>query len=119
MMHGLSYGPFFGADGLPVLDRAAQDLTMIAGWGANTVRLFTPPPDWFLDLCAERGLSVVTGVAWTDYVDFLQSSTSRKDAIRTVRETARRLAGRREVAALLVGNEIQAPLVRWLGPRRR
>jgi GT2 family glycosyltransferase len=42
----------------------------------------------------------------------------RRDAIRTVRETARRLAHRKEVAALLVGNEIQAPLVRWLGIRR-
>jgi len=116
-MHGLTYGPFFGADGLPVLDRAAQDLTMIAAWGANAVRLYTPPPEWFLDLCAERGLSVVTGVAWTDHIDFLRSSASRKEAILAVRETARRLANRHEVAALLVGNEIKAPLVRWLGSR--
>ena len=55
VMHGLTYGPFFGADGLPVLDRVIQDLEMIAGWGANTLRLFTPPPEWFLDQCAERG----------------------------------------------------------------
>src|SRR5262245_24288605 len=90
-MHGLTYGPFFGADGLPVPDRAAADLTMMAAWGANTVRLFTPPPEWFLDLCAERGLGVVCGVAWTDHVDFLRSSESRKDAIHAARHTARRL----------------------------
>ena len=117
-MHGLTYGPFFGADSLPVPERAEADLAMIAAWGANTVRLFTAPPDWFLDLCAEYGLSVMTGVAWTDHVDFLHSAASRREAILTVRDTARRLAKRREVAALMAGNEIQAPLVRWLGPPR-
>lgn len=117
-MHGLTYGPFSGADGLPAPERAARDLEMIAAWGANTVRLFTPPPEWFLDLCAACGLHVATGVEWTDHVDFLHSSASRKGAIRAVRETARRLANRREVAVMFVGNEIQAPLVRWVGPRR-
>ncbi|HEX2749825.1 MAG TPA: glycosyltransferase [Verrucomicrobiales bacterium] len=117
-MHGLTYGPFFGADGLPVHDQVARDLAMISAWGANTLRLFIAPPEWFLDLCAEHGLSVATGVAWTDHVDFLHSSASRRHAIRAVRDTARRLAHRRELAALFVGNEIQAPLVRWLGPRR-
>ncbi len=117
-MHGLSYGPFFGADSLPVPERAAADLAMIATWGANTIRLFTAPPEWFLDLCAEHGLSVMTGVAWTDHVDFLHSAAARREAVITVRDTARRLAHRREVVALMVGNEIQAPLVRWLGPRR-
>ena len=117
-MHGVTYGPFFGADSLPVPERAEADLAMIAAWGANTIRLFTAPPDWFLDLCSEYGLSVMTGVAWTDHVDFLHSAASRREAILRVRETARRLARRREVVALMVGNEIQASLVRWLGPRR-
>lgn len=117
-MHGLTYGPFFGADGLPAVDQVADDLAMIAAWGANTVRLFTPPPDWFLDLCGENGLSVVTGVAWAQHVDFLHSGESRKAALHAVAHTARRLAKRAEVVALLVGNEIHAPLVRWLGPQR-
>ena len=117
-MHGLTYGPFFGADSLPVPDRAEADLDLMASWGANTLRLFTAPPDWFLDLCGARGLSVVTGVAWTDHVDFLSSAASRREALHKVSDTARRLAQRREVVALMVGNEIQAPLVRWLGPRR-
>ena len=77
-MHGLTYGPFFGADSLPVPERAETDLDMIAAWGANTIRLFTAPPEWFLDLCGARGLSVVTGVAWTDHVDFLSSAASRR-----------------------------------------
>src|SRR6187399_1982211 len=88
-MHGLTYGPFFGADSLPVPERVETDLAMIASWGANTVRLFTPPPDWFLDLCAQYGLSVMTGVAWTDHVDFLHSATARREVILSVRDTAR------------------------------
>jgi O-antigen biosynthesis protein len=117
-MHGITYGPFFGADGLPVPDQVSHDLAMVSSWGANTLRLYIAPPEWFLDLCAEYGLSVVTGVAWTEHVDFLASSETRRDVIRSVRDTARRLAHRRELAALLVGNEIQGPLVRWQGVRR-
>ncbi len=116
--HGLTYGPFEGPDGLPGPDQVERDLEMIAAWGANTLRLFLPPPGWFLDACARRGLGVAAGVAWTDHVDFLSSKASRREAARAVRETARRLATRPEVTALFVGNEIQAPLVRWLGPRR-
>lgn len=117
-MHGVTYGPFSGPDGLPPRERAEADVAMMAAWGANTLRLFTPPPDWFLDVCAARGMSIMTGVAWTDHVDFLSHSGMRKAALRAVRETALRLSGRREVIALMVGNEIQAPLVRWLGPGR-
>lgn len=117
-MHGVTYGPFFGADGLPVPDQVSHDLAMISAWGANTLRLYIAPPEWFLDLCAEHGLSVATGVPWTDHVDFLESSSSRREVIRWVKDTARRLAHRQEIAALFVGNEINAPLVRWLGPRR-
>lgn len=118
MMHGLTYGPFRGEDGLPSREQTARDLDMIAAWGANTVRLFLPPPDWFLDLCGLRGLSVAAGVGWTDHIDFLSSPKTQKAALKAVRETAQRLARRPEAIVLFVGNELQAPLVRWMGAAR-
>ncbi len=91
---------------------------MIAAWGGKVVRVYTVPPGWFLDLCGENGLVVLAGVPWAVHADFLSGEVEREIAKRAVREAARALAGREEVAALLVGNEIPAVLVRWLGWRR-
>src|SRR5690606_6681511 len=90
----------------------------IALWGANTLRLYHPPPAWFLDLCAGHGLRVMVSVPWTDHVDFLRDRSDRLEALRAVEHAARQMADRPEVAAILAGNEIPSPLARWLGPRR-
>ena len=120
MLHGVANGPFGSeeGDGLPGRERAAEDLRMIAAWGGKTVRVYTVPPGWFLDLCGEHGLVVLAGVPWAVHADFLSGEVEREMAKTAVREAARALNGREEVAALLVGNEIPAVLVRWLGWRR-
>ncbi|MDB6132231.1 MAG: glycosyl transferase family 2 [Verrucomicrobiales bacterium] len=121
VLHGATYGPFGPADrnhGLPAEGTVARDLSDMVDWGANTVRLYHPPPEWFLDLCAERGLYVVVSIPWGDHVDFLRNPADGEAVIRTVREVAERLGPQPRVAALLVGNEIQSTLVRWLGPGR-
>ena len=120
MLHGVAYGPFGSeeGDGLPGRERAAEDLRMIAAWGGKAVRVYTVPPGWFLDLCGENGLVVLAGVPWAVHADFLSGEVEREMAKRAVREAARALSGREEVAALLVGNEIPSVLVRWLGWRR-
>lgn len=120
MLHGVAYGPFGSeeGDGLPGRERAAEDLRMIAAWGGKVVRVYTVPPGWFLDLCGGHGLVVLAGVPWAVHADFLSGEAEREMAKTAVREAARALAGREEVAALLVGNEIPSVLVRWLGWRR-
>jgi glycosyltransferase involved in cell wall biosynthesis len=118
ILRGVTYGPFGPAavrGGLPEPGRVAADLEMLAGWGANAMRLYEVPPPWFLDACGGRGLRVLAGIPWTDHIDFLTSSASRRAVRLAVVSGVRRLAGRPEVAALVVGNEIPAPLVRWLG----
>lgn len=121
ILHGAIYGPFGPGDrnhGLPPAETVARDLSSMADWGANAVRLYHPPPEWFLDLCAERGLYAVVSVPWGDHVDFLQTATDCATVLGTIRDVAERLAPYPQVAALLVGNEIQATLVRWLGAGR-
>ena len=118
VLRGVTYGPFGPSavrGGLPEPGRVAADLDMLAGWGANALRLYEVPPPWFLDACGARGLRVLAGLPWTDHIDFLKSSAARRAVRQAVVAGVRQLAGRPEVAALVVGNEIPAPLVRWLG----
>ena len=120
-LNGLTYGPFGPANeshGLLDQQRVLADLDLIKAWGANTLRLYIPPPEWFIEACAERDLMIFSGVLWDDHVDFLQSRRTRKAAVENVRRTARRLGTHTAVGALLTGNEVQAQLVRWMGPQR-
>lgn len=120
-LHGLTYGPFGPEErnqALPPPEVAAADLDRIRDWGANAIRVYHTPPEWFVDQCGERGLRLVVSVPWADHVDFLRTGRDRRAVVRTVQQAAQALAHRPEVAAILVGNEIAPTLVRWLGPRR-
>ena len=120
-LHGATYGPFGPIErnhGLPPPGITARDLDDMKDWGANVLRLYQVPPEWFLDQCAERGLRVVVSIPWIDHVDFLSRSPDRQAIHTQIREAATRLADHPATAAILVGNEIQSTLVRWLGPCR-
>lgn len=120
-LSGVTYGPFGPGGvngGLLSPDRTMRDLAQIRELGANTLRLYHSPPDWFLDACAAHQLSLIVSLPWMDHVDFLSSRRSREDVLHQVALEARRLGARKEIAAMFVGNEINTTLVRWLGPRR-
>jgi len=115
---GVTYGPFSSApDGGFTPELAARDFEQMAQAGINSIRLYTPPPRWLLDLAHEHGLFVMVGVPWEQHVAFLDSG--RADAIeRTVRATVRSCAGHPAVLCYSIGNEIPASIVRWHGRRR-
>ncbi len=120
-LHGATYGPFGPVErnhGLPPPDVTARDLDDMKSWGANVLRLYQVPPEWFLDQCTERGLRVVVSIPWIDHVDFLRRAADRQAVHARIRDAAVRLAPHPATAVILVGNEIQSTLVRWLGPRR-
>ena len=120
-LHGATYGPFGPIErnhGLPPPGVTARDLDDMKNWGANVLRLYQVPPEWFLDQCAERGLRVVVSIPWIDHVDFLRRAADRQAIHSQIREASARLAAHSATAVILVGNEIQSTLVRWLGPRR-
>ena len=120
-LNGVSYGPFPpNAAGQPWPEKArlAADFELIRALGFNAVRLYEPPTAEVRAQAAAQKLRLLPTLCWTQHVDFLAKAASRQQIEAAVVAQARALAGWQEVAAILVGNEIEKSLVRWMGPRR-
>lgn len=120
-LNGVSYGPFPpNKAGQPWPERARleADFQMMRALGFNCVRTYEPPTVEVLEAAAARQLRLLPTLRWTQHVDFLADADVRRGILETAAEQARALAGRPEVAAILVGNEIDKSLARWMGPRR-
>ncbi len=119
--NGTTYGPFkpnSRGEPWPEDNQLRIDFAHIASLGYNVVRVYELPSDEVLMACASSGLQLLAGVPWTQHVDFLADNSTRRDAIARVSQVARRLAHEPGVAGLLIGNEIDKALVRWMGPQR-
>src|SRR5262245_3587986 len=120
-LKGVTYGPFAPAShGAPFPERSVieQDFTLMRELGANTLRTFTVPPRWLLDLAGEYGLRVLVGIPWAEHVAFLDSPQLAQDIRRTIANGARACRGHAAVLACLVGNEIPPDIARWHGHER-
>jgi len=118
---GVTFGPFApDEDGFqfPRREQAAADFALMREMGINTVRIFTLPPLWLLDLAAEHGLRVLVGIPWSQHVTFLDSPEIQLEARRTVLAGVESCRNHPAVFAYLVGNEIPPDMVRWHGPER-
>lgn len=118
---GATWGPFApAADGFqfPGREKAAADFALMREAGVNTVRIFTLPPLWLLDLAAENGLKVLVGIPWSQHVTFLDSPEIRREARRTVLAGVESCRNHPAVFAYLIGNEIPPDMVRWHGADR-
>jgi GT2 family glycosyltransferase len=117
-VRGVTYGTFrHNDDGhqFPPRHLVAADFARMAANGLNAVRTYTVPPRWLLDTAFEHGLWVLVGVAWEQHVDFLESRARARSIERRVRAGVAACAGHPAVLCYAVGNEIPAPVVRWLG----
>ena len=118
---GVTYGPFGpGSHGaqFPERETVVRDFALMAELGANTLRVFTVPPLWLLDLAHDAGLKVLAGIPWSQHVTFLDNAAIQAEIIRTVVESVRGLNRHPAILAYLVGNEIPPDVVRWHGPER-
>jgi len=118
---GVTYGPFAPAShGAPFPERPVleRDFTLMRELGANTLRTFTVPPRWLLDLAGQYGLRVIVGIPWAEHVAFLDSPSLVRDIHRTIADGAASCRGHSAVLACLVGNEIPPDIARWHGPER-
>jgi glycosyltransferase involved in cell wall biosynthesis len=119
---GVTYGTFRpNAAGEPYPERAQvrEDFALMRETGINTVRLYTPPPDWLADAAAEFGLHIIADICWgprrcddfddPERVQYLRNWT---------REHARRLANHPAMLLYSIGNEIPPLMVRWYGKTR-
>lgn len=119
---GVTYGAFEpDADGREYRDfcRVEQDFTSMAAHGINAVRIpHTTPPVELLDIAERHGLRVMVGLAAEQYVGYMADKRRGPDVRRIVRERVRTVAAHPGLLCYALGNEVPAPMVRWLGPRR-
>ncbi|MCD6339768.1 MAG: glycosyltransferase [Verrucomicrobia bacterium] len=115
---GLAYGPFrpnANGEPYPEPEKADCDLILARELGANLLRVYQPPPTWFLDLAARRGLRLLVEAVWPQHRCFLDSERDRREARTAVRRAAEHCAHHPAVFALSVANEIPPDVVRWSG----
>ncbi len=120
-LKAVSYGPFppnARGEGFPDDARLAQDLKHIRSLGLNAIRVYDLPTDALLREARRCHLRLIAGVPWTDHTDFLSDTEAWHEIKARVQEAARQHAQSDRVAVLLVGNEIEKTLVRWMGPPR-
>jgi GT2 family glycosyltransferase len=95
-----------------------RDFVLMLQNRVNTVRLYTVPPRWLLDLAHSKGLYVMVGIPWEQHVAFLTDEHRAHSIEGRVRAGMRACAGHPALLCFAVGNEIPAPIVRWHGRQR-
>jgi exo-beta-1,3-glucanase (GH17 family) len=118
---GVTYGTFkpnANGEPFPAPERVRADFTAMVLTGINSIRTYTVPPAWLLDLALEYGLRVMAGLAWEQHIAFLDSRARRREIERSVLEQVRAANRHPAIMAFAVGNEIPAPIVRWHGRHR-
>jgi GT2 family glycosyltransferase len=118
VVRGVTYGGFSGRDGFPAPDTVETDFRAMRAANVNTVRTYTVPPAWLLELAAAHGLRVLIGIPWEQHVTFLADRERRRRIERTVREAVRTTRTSPAVLGYMVGNEIPPSIVRWHGRQR-
>jgi GT2 family glycosyltransferase len=118
-VRGVTYGAFQpDAQGNEYHDLATveRDFAQMAGNGINAVRIpHTMPPRTLLDAAARHGLHVMVGLSAEQYVGYLIDRRGAPDIAALIRAKVRSCAGHPALLCYALGNEIPAPMVRWLG----
>ncbi|HUG70074.1 MAG TPA: hypothetical protein VMM76_20155, partial [Pirellulaceae bacterium] len=120
-VRGFSYGPFApNNDGehLPERSQVCRDFAHMRELGANSFRVYFPPPEWLLDLALEHDLRVFVDVPWEKHRCFFEDWDAQQRAVQRVRETARTLGDHPALFAISVANEIPVDIIRFYGHRR-
>jgi GT2 family glycosyltransferase len=120
-VRGVTYGTFArdeAGDQFPARETVERDFAAMAAHGINSVRTYTVPPTWLLDLASEHDLRMMIGISWEDHVAFLESRANRESIVRRVQEATFATAGHPAVLCHAIGNEIPSQIARWYGDRR-
>jgi O-antigen biosynthesis protein len=118
-LKGTTYGTFRPRNNCdyPSREVVARDFQQMAKHGLNTVRTYTIPPLWLLDLANHYGLRVIVGVPWEQHITFLNDRGTIKSIEKRVRESVRQCRQHPAVLCYTIGNEVPAPIARWHGKR--
>lgn len=120
-VRGVTYGPFApDVDGnkYPPRHIVEADFEAMAARGVNTVRLYTAPPRWLLDLAQVHQLWAMVGLPVEQHDTFLDDNSRVNEIEATVRKAVKACAGHPALLCYAAGNEIPASIVRWYGRKR-
>ena len=120
-VRGATYGTFRpdenGRD-FPPRELVERDFREMVDNGFNSIRVYSIPPGWLLDLAARAGLWVMVGVPWEQHILFLEDRQRVRAIEARVRAGVRSCAAHPAVLGYAVGNEIPPSIVRWAGRHR-
>jgi glycosyltransferase involved in cell wall biosynthesis len=122
-VRGVTYGTFLPrSDGalFPERSQIERDLVAMADCGFTTVRTYSVPPPDLLDCARALGLRVLVGLHYPDWRMYPHATKQthrrvRADGKSAVQVGLEALAGRPEVLAISVGNEVPSDIVRLYG----
>ncbi len=120
-LRGVTYGTFRpDQQGLQFPERSIveRDFNLMRASRINSLRTYTVPPAWLLDLAADAGLRVLVGIPWEQHITFLDEGRRRRAIVKSVRDAVRACAGHPAILAYVIGNEVPAPIARWHGAKR-
>jgi GT2 family glycosyltransferase len=118
---GVTYGAFRpNHEGLEYHDvrRIEADFAQMAANGLNAVRIpHTMPPRVLLDTASRYGLRVMVGLSAEQFVGYLIDRKQAPDIAEVIRRKVQTISGHPALLCYAIGNEIPAPIARWLGRR--
>ncbi len=117
----VTYGTFrpnSAGEPFPELAQVQQDFERMREVGINSVRLYTPPPDWVADAALEAGLFLMPDICWGPRRCDFDDPARLKQLFEWTREHTRRLANHPAILLYSIGNEIPPLIVRWYGAKR-
>ena len=113
---GVTYGTFrpnSEGEPFPTRSQVQVDFERMREVGVNTVRLYTPPPDWVADAASEAGLYLIPDICWGPRRCDFDDPERVKYLLNWAREHSRRLAKHPSILLYSIGNEIPPLIVRW------
>jgi O-antigen biosynthesis protein len=121
-LKGVNYGAFRPDDQRREYQdflRIESDFSQMAANGFNAVRIpHTTPPRSLLDAALRQGLRVMVGLSAEQFVAYLIDRKGAPDVEEIVQSKVRAVSGHPALLCYAIGNEIPAPVARWLGRRR-
>jgi GT2 family glycosyltransferase len=119
---GVTYGAFRPDDQRREywdLQKIEADFAQMAANGINAVRIpHTMPPRSLLDAALRYGLRVMVGLSAEQFVGYLIDRKQAPDIDEVVRTKVRAVSDHPALLCYAIGNEIPAPVARWLGHQR-
>lgn len=113
-----TFGPNEDGDEFHQPDQVRADFAAMARHGINTVRTYTVPPVWLLDLAQQFGLRVMVGLPWEQHITFLDDAATVRSIEQRIQAYVGRCTGHPALLCYSIGNEIPASIIRWYGRQR-